>query len=164
MLLNLSPNSTDRIVEVSASLSSRQQDRPGERAAESESAGDSAGALPLRWPGCRRRGRGPGESTGGLYRVASFLASPRFSSPLSSMAEKVMPGAVVVQQLRRQISCVAGLDDDPQVLAGDDFVSSPASVPDGAFCLLGVGSGDGLGGFGFNACAAWCSAGGRSRS
>ena len=30
--------------------------------------------------------------------------------------------------------------------------------------LLGVGSGDGSGGFGFNSCAARCSAGGRSRS
>ena len=138
MLLNLSPTSTDRIVEVSASLSTRQQYRPGERAAESESAGDSGGALPLRWPGCRRRGRGPGESTGGLYRVASFLAFPRFSSPLSLMAEQVMPGAAVVQQLWRQISCVAGLDDDPQVLAGDDFGSLQLSGGDGGGIVSGV--------------------------
>ena len=105
---------------------------------ESESAGDSAGAFPLRWPGCRRRGRGSGESTGGLYRVASFLASPRFSSPSSSMAELVMPGAAVVQQLRRRISCVAGLDDDPQVLAGDNFGSLQLSGGDGGGIVSGV--------------------------
>ena len=79
-----------------------------------------------------------GESTGGLYRVASFLASPRFSSPSSSMAELVMPGAAVVQQLRRQISCVAGLDDDPQVLAGDDFGSLQLSGGDGGGIVSGV--------------------------
>ena len=49
-------------------------------------------------------------------------------------------------------------------LGSGGIVSSPSSVPDGAFCLLGVGSGDGSGGFGFNGCAARCSAGGRSRS
>ena len=49
-------------------------------------------------------------------------------------------------------------------LGSGGIVSSLSSVPDGDFCLLRVGSGDGSGGFGFNGCAARCSAGGRSRS
>lgn len=49
-----------------------------------------------------------------------------------------MPGAAVVQQLRRRISCVAGLDDDPQVLAGDNFGSLQLSGDDGGGIASGV--------------------------
>ena len=49
-------------------------------------------------------------------------------------------------------------------LGSGGSVSSSASALDEAFCLLGVGSGDGAGGFCFGGCGAGCSADGRRGS
>jgi len=84
------------------------------RTAKSASAADSAGALPLRRPGWRRRGRGPGESTGGLYRVVSLLASPRFCLPALLPVKLGCPSA--------SPSPSTGASEMPSVPVFDGFV------------------------------------------